>query len=309
MANAIDDNQLITHSQKAWAGILLVAGAAVLWSLNGALIKLMDREGAGGVAIAFYRSLIAGLFLWPLAHGKFHTLRSRKRPQRRLSLRPAAFWCVIAFTLMTLCFVMANTMTQAANAIFLQYTSTFWIFGLSPWLLKERPRKSDLWLLGLAMIGIGIIFAGNASATLAGLIVALGAGLFYGLLTLAIRQMRDSDSAAVIVVNNLGAALLLLVPALAAGHLMLSPRGWLLIVIMGVVQFGLPYYLYALGLVRIPAYRAALITLLEPVLVPVWTYLAVGETVPQETIIGGAVILAALLLLFKSAAASRTAPT
>ena len=59
--------------------------------------------------------------------------------------------------------------------------------------------------------------------------------------------------------------------------------------------FGLPYYLYTLGLVRIPAHQAALITLLEPVLVPVWTYLAVSEKPPVETLIGGAIILAALV--------------
>jgi len=290
----------VTPRDAAWTGVLLVAAAAALWSLNGALIKMMTREGAGGVAIAFYRSLIAGLFLIPLARGKFNTLRPKGRPGSRLRLRPAAIICVALFTLMTLSFVVANTMTEAANAILLQYTSTFWIFGLSPWLLKERPRRSDLWLLALAMIGIGIIIAGNASATLMGLIVALGSGLFYGLLTMAIRQLRDSDPAAVTVVNNLGAALLLLIPVLWIGELSLTPRGWVLITIMGVVQFGLPYYLYTLGLARIPAHRAALITLLEPVLVPLWTYLAVRETVSTYTLVGGAIIFAALLLLFRS---------
>lgn len=296
--------RVVTPRNAALAGVLLVAGAAMLWSLNGALIKLMSREGANGVAIAFYRSLIAGLFLLPLARGRFHTLRPKDRPAGGLPLRSTAIVCAVLFTLMTLSFVIANTLTQAANAIMLQYTSTFWIFGLSPWLLKERPRRSDFWMLVLAMIGIGIIIAGNASATLVGLIVALGSGLFYGLLTLTIRQLRDSDSAAVTVVNNLGAALLLLIPALWVSGLSLTPRGWGLIVFMGIVQFGVPYYLYALGLARIPAYRAALITLLEPVLVPVWTYLAVREAVPAHTLIGGAIILLALLLLLNTSRTS-----
>ena len=40
-------------------GVLLLFSAAVLGSLNGALIKLIHREGDGldGVTIAFYRSL------------------------------------------------------------------------------------------------------------------------------------------------------------------------------------------------------------------------------------------------------------
>ena len=50
--------------------------AAFFWSFNGLLIKLVNQGGQGpdGLTIAFYRSLFAGLFLLPLAWGKFHTL-------------------------------------------------------------------------------------------------------------------------------------------------------------------------------------------------------------------------------------------
>ena len=302
-------------------GVILLLAAGVLWSLNGALIKLIHESGRGpnGITIAFYRSLIAGLFLLPLARGKLHTLRGKQnhgivnrkatRDQSSmirhllivilhspLGLRPAAICCVVFFTLMTVCFIMANIKTEAANAIILQYTSTFWVFGLSPWLLRERPQTTDLWTLALAMAGITIIFVGNAATDLVGLLIALASGVFYALLTLMIRLMRDSDSAAITVVNNLGSALLLLPAVILVGSLIVSPRAALLLVVMGVVQFGLPYYLYTLGLVRIPAYQAALLTMIEPVLVPLWAYWAVGETVPLTTVIGGGAILVALVL-------------
>ncbi len=306
------------------SGLVLIFGAAALWSLNGALIKLIHSDGRGpdGVVIAFYRSLVAGLFLLPLARGKFHTLRSfgRQRgsgggfhnPSRPVPLpleirhwpfswRPAALACVAFFTLMTVCFVVANTRTEAANVIILQYTSTFWVFGLSGPLLGERPHAKDLWILGLAMVGIGIIFVGNASADLLGLVIALGSGLFYGLLTLMIRLLRDADPAAVTVANNLGASLVLFPVVLFTGGFLVSGRECVLLVIMGVVQLGLPYYLYSLGLARVRAYQAAVVTLLEPVLVPVWTYLAVREGVPMMTVVGGGVILAALLLFIRAA--------
>ena len=67
-------------------------------------------------------------------------------------------------------------------------------------------------------------------------------------------------------------------------------------VVMGIVQFGIPYYLYSLGLVRVPAYQAALIITIEPVLVPLWTYFAVGEVVPRWTAVGGSFILLALVI-------------
>ncbi len=281
-------------------GIIFLLIASVLWSLNGALIKLSTQSGAGPTAIAFYRSLFAGLFLLPLGARRLHTLRSVE-PGNRSLIRPAALTCMVLFTVMTVSFVLANTLTKAANAVLLQYTSTFWIFGLSPWMLGERARTKDLWLLGLAMLGIAVIFAGNAGADAMGCTIALGSGLCFGLLTMMIRRLRDSDSAAVTVFNNLGSALLLLPVCALMGGLTLSTRSLVLLIIMGIVQFGTPYYLYSLGLARVPAYQAALITMLEPVLVPVWTYLAVGETVPGATIAGGAIILLALALFIRAA--------
>jgi len=322
-----------TRRQHALTGIALVAVASLLWSLNGALIKIVsDRgHGPGGVSIAFYRSLIGGLFLLPLTRGKWVT-RGPAGKTSSLLKRPAALWCVVFFSLMTLSFVVANTITQAASVIILQYTSTFWIFGLSPMILKERPRSSDLWILALAMIGIVVIFFGepawnalfgqgqevatgsapgdDSSTKLKGMTIALTSGLFYALLTLMIRRLRDANSAAVTVMNNLGSAILLFPLVVAVGGLALTSRSLGLLIFMGIVQFGVPYYLYTLGLKRIPAYQGALITLLEPVLVPIWAVLAIGSSEMPHfwTLLGGSVIFVALLLFVNAARRAQALP-
>ncbi len=311
--------QAIADRRSHRIGMIQLFAAALFWSLSGALIKLVHQQGAGpdGITIAFYRSLFAGLALLPLAVGRLHTLRRTNPSTPRsaaasppstfdirhspFSFRPAAWTCVFFFTLMTACFVVANTRTQAANAILLQYTSTFWVFLLSPALVGEKPHLQDVGILLLALIGIGTIFAGNAAGDLVALLMALAAGLFFGLLTLMIRLMRDSNSAAVAVWNNLGSALLLFPVVLWLGHVAVSARSLVLLVVLGVVQFGLPYYLYTLGLARVPAHQAAIITMAEPLLVPVWAYLAVREEVPTTTAIGGALILLALLLFVGAA--------
>jgi drug/metabolite transporter (DMT)-like permease len=195
---------------------------------------------------------------------------------------------------MTTCFVVANTKTEAANAILLQYTSTFWVFGLSPWVLGEKAAARDFAILLLAVAGIAVIFAGNADSDLAGLTIALGAGAAYGLLTLLLRLVRDCDPAAITVANNLGTALLLFPAVAVFGDLRVSFGALLLLMFMGVVQFGLPYYFFSLGLRRVPASQAALLTLTEPILVPVWAYLVVREPVPFTTLMGGGMILLAL---------------
>ncbi len=286
-------------------GIVLLFVAAALWSLNGALIKLVNRHEVHGVTIAFWRSLFAGLFLMPLAWGRWHTLRAPLRARDGKAARAAPHWgilvSVVVFALMTTSFVVASTKTEAANAIILQYTSTFWIFGLSPLVTGEHPSLKDIPFLLAAMAGIGIIFVDNAATDLLGLVIALGAGFFYGLLVLMLRRVRDCDPGVITVMNNLGTALLLLVPAMMVGKWLPPIPALALLIGMGAIQLGLPYYLFSKGLAHVPAHEAALITMVEPILVPVWAYLAVGETVSKSTIAGGAVILAALVafLLFK----------
>jgi len=78
------------------------------------------------------------------------------------------------------------------------------------------------------------------------------------------------------VFNNLGSAVLLLPLVLLVGGWPTGTRYWVLLVLLGVAQFGLPYYLYSLGLVRVPAYQAALVTMAEPILNPLWAYIAMG---------------------------------
>lgn len=313
-------------SRTFFVGVIFLLLAAILWSLNGAFIKIINKGGQGpdGLAIAFYRSIFGGLFLLPFAlirtkrnqdDARAYDQRDVGRVPPTAPLEPRAqatgsagsaqpsnsswplIFCVLSFTLMTSCFVIANTLTQAANAIILQYTSTLWVFLLSPLLLGETANRRDLWILLLAIVGIGIIFAGNASTSLPGLLIALTAGLFYGLLTLFLRKLRHIDAIKLTVINNLGAAALLLPFAVLFGDVTLPVRTLGLLALMGIVQFSVPYLLFTLGLNRVPAQQAAIYTMFEPLLVPLWTYLAVGERVEPPTIRGGTLILAALLWL------------
>jgi drug/metabolite transporter (DMT)-like permease len=116
---------------------------------------------------------------------------------------------------------------------------------------------------------------------------------------MTLRKLRSSDAAAVTVVNNLGAALLIFPFLAAGGTLTLSLLSLTLLVLMGAFQLGLPYYFFSLGLTRVPAHKAAIITLAEPLLVPVWTYVALGELVPRATLIGGGIILFALAIFIR----------
>jgi drug/metabolite transporter (DMT)-like permease len=68
----------------------------------------------------------------------------------------------------------------------------------------------------------------------------------------------------------------------------------LVLVFFGVAQMAVPYWLMARGMRVVGAAEAGTLTLLEPMLNPLWTYLISGEQPTVPTWIGGAIVLAAL---------------
>ena len=280
-----------------WLGILTLLCTATLWSLNGPLIKLLNRSGADftgvpGVTIACYRSLFGGVIFLPFAIRRWRTLATSST---RATTIAWPIGSVLTFTLMTSCFVIATTQTAAANAIVLQYTSPIWVFVLSPLLLGERPRLRDGLVLLLALAGVAIIFFGHAPTHTSALLIGLVSGLGYGSLTVALRGLRRADPSTVVALNFLGSGLLL-VPAVAIwATFRLNGHQFLLVLVLSVVQFALPYLMFSWALKHVEAHRAALIVLLETVLNPLWTYVLVGESVPRPTLFGGPLILVSVV--------------
>ena len=60
----------------------------------------------------------------------------------------------------------------------------------------------------------------------------------------------------------------------------------------------LPYVLFARGLRAITSQEATVIGLLEPILLPVWVYLAWDEVPAPWTVVGGGLILTGLILRY-----------
>lgn len=274
-----------------WTGVLILLACATLWSVNGPLIKLLDREGVPATTIAFYRSALAGLIFAPAAIRHASRLRS---------VHPGWLLASVgSFTIMTACFVLATQSQAASTAIVLQYTSPLWVFALAPLLLNERPRLREGLALLLAMAGVAVIFFGQGGASGKGLIVALAAGAGYGLLTVLLRRLQSIPPALITCLNCAGSAVLLLLWLIWSGWRqgqMASAFGvpgpaipWL--ALLSVTGFAIPYLLFSLALRSVPASSAALIMLTETVLNAAFTWLVIGEAVPRPTLLGAPLIL------------------
>ncbi|MBY0371373.1 DMT family transporter [bacterium] len=267
-------------------GRLLIFGAATLWSLSGPLAKLAQLPGP---SLACYRALCAGIFLLCFVRGG------------RLRWRPALLGMVLSFTLLNLTFLWAVTLTSAANAIFLQCTAPLWtLVACLAWLGEKLDRRS-LFSVLLGLSGMALIAGGGWGESPLGIALALSSGVFYSLITVFLRYLRDEDPYLLTCINHLSAGLLLLPLTFLPGQVSPAELPWtaaLFLAFFGVVQLGTPYLLYAKGLQSVSPQEAGVITLLEPVLSTFLTWLAVGEQPAATTLWGGSIVLIAVALRY-----------
>jgi drug/metabolite transporter (DMT)-like permease len=71
---------------------------------------------------------------------------------------------------------------------------------------------------------------------------------------------------------------------------------WLSLAYLGGIQVGLAYICFYAALKRISTTQAAILTLLEPVLNPVWVFLAVGELPSSYGFAGAGLIISGVLV-------------
>ena len=255
---------------------LAILAAAFLWSTAGAAIKVSQLDGW---QLASGRSLVAAAVLALLLPA------SRRRPSRRGWLVATAY----ASTVVS--FVLANKLTTAANAIFLQDTAPLYVLALSPMLLGERPTRGELAAVPIFILGLALFFLDRLEpGQVLGNVIALGSGVSFALCILGLRASQG-EGQAVLLWGNLIAGLVSLAPALAGAPP--GPADIAIVLFLGTFQLGLSYALFQYGLRATPAVEASLLVLLEPVLNPIWTFLVAGERPGPWALTGGAIILAA----------------
>lgn len=258
---------------------VLLLLAALCWSLGGVLIKSIEWHP---MAIAGGRSAIAiPLMLACIGWPKF-------------SFSRAQIGGAIGYALTVVLFVFATRMTTAANAIFLQYTAPIYVALIGRWYLGERALRIDWLVIVVALGGVVLFFFDHLTVSgFRGNIVALASGMAFASVALCLRKEKAGSPVTSIILGNVLVALAGLPFILQST---LGPGGGWRLLLLGTLQLGLPYVLYAIAIKHVTALEATLIPLLEPVLNPLWVMLTIGERPGPWAIVGAVLVLGAVLL-------------
>ena len=266
------------------AGVLMMAATASLWSIAGLLIKVIDWHP---LAIAGVRSLIASLVI----------LAFLRKPKIHWSFPQVA--AAVANAVTMLLFVVANKTTTAANAILLQYMAPVFTAFIGAALLKEKTRLEHWVSIFFVMVGMTIMFANKLDGgQFFGDAIALMSAVTFSLYIVFMRMQKEGSPLESNLMSQWIAAGVCLTASLFLPLPQFTQKSVAAVLVLGIVQIGIPSILIAFAIRRISAVSANLIAVIEPVLNPVWVFLVLGEYPGMNTIIGGAVILLAVTGVF-----------
>ena len=260
-----------------------MALCACLWSISGIFIKWISWSP---FLIAGGRSLISAAVL-----GLFMAV-SRIGIQVCRSSLCAGISLGVSF----LCFVSANKLTTAANAIVLQYTSPIFILIISALFLHQQIKKREAAVVCAAAAGILLFFLDQLSpGNIAGNFLGILAGFFLSIMFVLIGLAGNNDSIRMsgILFAHIFTALIG-IPVGASFTASISTREICLILILGIFQLGIPYIFYAIAAKDCSPLACSLIGMLEPLLNPVWVFLLDGEAPGPFALAGAAIVIAAV---------------
>jgi drug/metabolite transporter (DMT)-like permease len=270
-------------------GRLLVAAAAIFWSLGG----LMARSvGTDPWTTVFWRGLFCAAFLVAVTAVR----EGRRTPRVFAGMGGTGVGMAMCFAIGSTCFIMALRHTSVANVLIIQSLSPF-MAGLLGWIWMGERVAGRTWLaMSVALLGTAVMvsryfYSTPARGSLGGDLLAFAVALTFALATVLLRRRRQ--------VQMLPAAALAAALTSAIAWVSATPRAagagdLALLALFGAGQLGLGMILFTAGARRIPVAEASLIAVLESVLGPVWVWLALGENPGVPSLVGGAVVLAAL---------------
>jgi drug/metabolite transporter, DME family len=273
----------LTRAAK-FSPLWFVLAAALLWSTGGLFIKWTKLSG---LELSFYRSFFAVITV---------AIFTRKEG---FGLNRLTAIASVLYAVLLVLFVLATKQTTAANAIFLQYTAPVYLLILEPLIYKEKFRGRDLITVLVCLGGMTLFFVGQLRPQdVAGNLMALASGLCFALYFLLLRhsKARAVNRASSVIYGNLLAVVVLAPVGLAALD-KIDLRDAFSFVYLGVVQLGLAYTLFTLAMARgVRSLDAGIIGYIEPVLNPVWVFLAIGEQPSKWALIGGTIIITVVFL-------------
>jgi drug/metabolite transporter (DMT)-like permease len=276
--------------------------------------KQANAAGLGVTALLAARFVLAAAIFWGIV-----VLRRSTRPARRAHpVRPsrrAVFACLalgaVGYAAQAGLFFSALRHIDASLTSLLLYTYPALVFCGAVALGREHVTPWKAFALVLASAGAALVLLGGGTGGLeaTGVVLALAAGASYAVYILVAEDVvRRIDAILLGALVATGAAVTFVSAGMVSGALQFTGGGWIWIGAIALVSTVLPIVTFTLGMERVGASTASIVSTFEPVVTVSFAVALYGEALGPLQALGGALVLAAVVALQARGARALAAP-
>ncbi len=275
----------------------MVAVAAALWGLWGVVLRTADRWGpVSPVAQAIVVQVVVLVAVAPAA--------LRSRPGRR---RPAVAWAWLGFlgvsnSLNMVLFFGALQVTSVAIAVLTHYLAPVLVAVFSPLVFRDRPRRTTWLALGVALFGLALLLEPWRAASgrpFYGAALGAASAAFYAANVIVTKRIQAWLTPYEVLAWHAVPSLVVLWVFLPPGGLALASQAVGVIAAGSLVAGAFAGALFVRGLGAVPAPRAAVLTLLEPVVAVGSAAVVFAERPGPVAGVGSVLVLGAAWLVLR----------
>jgi DME family drug/metabolite transporter len=285
------------------SGAWLVLAGATLWGTTGTA-QTLAPDGASPVAIGTMRLICGALALLIIAwrQGRLRSDQRWHKPALLIASGSMAAYQIFFFAGVDLTGVAIGTIVGIGSAPIMG--------GLLAWMIRGETL-SKRWAIatGIAVVGCGLLILSGSEVgvDLAGVGLALCAGLSYAIYTVASKKLLEAHHSLTVTTVVFTLAAVMLTPLLLTVNLawLGEAKGALVVLHLGVITVAFAYILFVRGLASVPVSTAVTLTLAEPLTAGILGVVVVGEDLTLPTFMGIGLLFGGLYILSMDGRARR----
>ncbi len=287
----------LISAKQSWIGTIQIITAAICWGTLGIFSTYLNQLGFSGWQITILRVVTAALLILVMLPKLWPKLL-------KLSLKQwggLAIQSLIGVLSMSICYFFAVIYVGAGAAVALLYTAPVFSLLFSAVFLNESITRQSALLALVAVFGVGLTMLGDEAKLNWGVALGLLAGVCYSLYgVLGKRAMHYAHPAPLVFFTSIviSASVLLLLPETYKTYtklLSLPLLSWGYVLGLSLIGTVVPFALYMKALEKLPASRASVFTIFEPLTAIALAILLLNQSLSAIQYLGVLLILLAAL--------------
>lgn len=269
--------------------LMLIVSMAIFGTLGLFVRNIPVSSGE----LAFYRAVLASVLI-----GVFLLVTGQRIPFGKIKKEvPLLLASGVAMGINWILLFEAYKYTTVSVATLSYYFAPVIVTLVCPVLFREKLTGKQILCfvmstLGLVLItGIGEIHSGNHFV---GILFGLGAAVFYASVILLNKFIKNVEGIHRTFLQFLAAVLVLGIYVLCTSGITLGTldgKGWVNLLIVGLIHTGVTYCLYFSSLKELPGQKAAILSYIDPLVAVLISVTVLGESMTLWQVIGGILIL------------------